>query len=96
MKIGRDTLTSVPDSRLAAMFAGSVSSNYDKEGRIFIDRNPDIFKHVIDYLTSNQQYLLNTQDKNIKTQLDLEIQYWNISELKYDQLLHQASFKKLN
>ena len=80
MQVGKQILTSVPQSKLAAQFSGAAQMNLDRDGRIFIDRNPDIFKHVIDYLTTDKEYLFNTSDQNIKKQLELELEFWKIPD----------------
>ena len=42
--------------------------------------------HVIDYLTTNQEYLFKTSDENIQKQLGLELDFWNIPDQKYNEL----------
>ena len=44
------TLTSVPDTYLAALFSGRHSLAPDADGAIFIDRDGAHFRHVINYL----------------------------------------------
>ena len=55
MQIPKGTLTSVHQSKLAVMFSGAAPLNKDKDGRIFIDRNPQIFAQIIDYLGKNRE-----------------------------------------
>ena len=47
--ISKNLLTSVPDSILEAFFSGR-HQTLKVENRIFIDRDPDMFKHIIRYL----------------------------------------------
>ncbi len=51
-KTQRWTLTSVPGSRLQAMFNGDYELNITNKG-VFIDRNPTVFGMVLDYLRNN-------------------------------------------
>src|SRR5690242_7992587 len=44
------TLTKHPSSMLAAMFSGRHPLVRDKEGRPFLDRNPELFKLILEYL----------------------------------------------
>ena len=47
--IQRDLLTSVPGSIMEAMFSGRHPVK-EVDGMIYLNRNPDLFKHVIQYL----------------------------------------------
>lgn len=65
-KVTRELLTSIKGSLLEAKFSGRCKVTKTKEGRIFLDRNPKIFKHVIDYLricTSSGKSLPAISDK---------------------------------
>jgi uncharacterized lipoprotein NlpE involved in copper resistance len=44
------TLTSVPDTYLAALFSGRHPLAPNADGAIFIDRNGDHFRHILSYL----------------------------------------------
>ena len=46
----RSTLTKEPDSMLARMIDTKVPTETDSDGNIFIDRNGDIFKVILDFL----------------------------------------------
>jgi len=44
------TLTSVPDTYLEVMFSGRYPLAADPDGEFFIDRNGDLFRHILSYL----------------------------------------------
>ena len=48
--ISRKALTKYPHSMLGAMFSGRHTVARDAEGRVFLDRNPDAFAYVLDFL----------------------------------------------
>ena len=51
MTVGRYTLTKVKESKLSEMFSDITTTGNKNEGdRVFLDRNPLIFKYIIDYL----------------------------------------------
>lgn len=45
-----ETLTSQPDSRLAAIFSSRENVIRDTKGRIFLDRDGVLFRYILDYL----------------------------------------------
>ena len=49
LTVNKDLLLKVPDSALEAMFSGRHTINY-KDGKVFIDRDPEPFEQVITYL----------------------------------------------
>nr|ACO15314.1 BTB/POZ domain-containing protein KCTD3 [Caligus clemensi] len=46
----RSTLTSIPDTFFSALLSDRIASARDKNGAIFIDRDPDLFKIILNYL----------------------------------------------
>ena len=61
-KIGKSTLTSVQPSELQAMFSGQRILETDAQGRVFLDRDPETFKYLINYLSSDRQVLPKNLD----------------------------------
>ena len=50
----RMTLCTYPESMLGAMFSGDFGATMDENGHYFIDRDGEIFKHVLNFLRSNR------------------------------------------
>ena len=50
----RATLCTYPESMLGAMFSGDFGATMDENGHYFIDRDGEIFKHVLNFLRSNR------------------------------------------
>lgn len=69
-------LCSIPGSALDAMFSGRHELT-KVNGRIFIDRDPIIFKLVIQYLRSNFKIPLIT-DKSIYKLFIQELDFWQL------------------
>lgn len=76
MTVGKNTLTKVEGSLLQAMFSGVAKVNRTKEGRVFIDRDPDMFSYLTTYLESDRTYLPKSVDQDIQTRIEMEINYW--------------------
>ena len=55
MKVSRKLLASVPDTALAAMFSG-VHSVAQTDGAIIIDRDPESFQYLLQYLENNHHW----------------------------------------
>ncbi|CAH1787266.1 unnamed protein product [Owenia fusiformis] len=49
----RLTLTTYPNTMIGAMFNGNMSNTKDEHGRIFIDRDGELFKYVLNFLRSS-------------------------------------------
>jgi arginine utilization protein RocB len=71
------TLTSVPDSMLAAMFSGRHTLHKNEEGRIFIDRNGKLFEYILDYLRDGEWIV--TADPELLARLHREMEYYGLS-----------------
>ena len=50
----QSTLLRFSHSILARMISGSIPMRKDREGRIFLDRDPNIFSFVLEYLRSSK------------------------------------------
>uniref|UniRef100_A0A672GB53 Potassium channel tetramerization domain containing 11 n=1 Tax=Salarias fasciatus TaxID=181472 RepID=A0A672GB53_SALFA len=47
-----DTLTRYRDSMLGAMFTGQIPALRDRRGNVFIDRDGNVFRHILNFLRS--------------------------------------------
>ena len=77
--VSRKLLTSVKGSNLEAMFSGRHNLE-EIDGNAFIDRDADIFKHVITYLR-NDRMDLEIQDPFQKKLFDAEVKYWDLNNM---------------
>jgi hypothetical protein len=78
--VSRNTLTSVKDSMLRKLFTGSVNLKKIHDGeQIFLDRDPVVFNHMINYLRSNRKFLPKDLPPDLRHQLDLELKFWKVS-----------------
>ena len=64
LTVSKSLLTSVPDSPLAAMFSGR-HKVHERDGAVFIDRDPEVFSLLISYLRNGYR-LPSIQDNFLK------------------------------
>uniref|UniRef100_A0A670IVV7 BTB/POZ domain-containing protein KCTD3 n=1 Tax=Podarcis muralis TaxID=64176 RepID=A0A670IVV7_PODMU len=72
----RQTLTWIPDSFFSSLLSGRISTLKDETGAIFIDRDPDIFAPILNFL--------RTKELDIRTNVSLllhEAQFYGITPL---------------
>ena len=74
----KSLLTSVPGSALEAMFSGRHELK-KVNGRVFIDRDADVFKMVISYLRNGKR-IHAIADESLKERFEMELDYWNLDE----------------
>ena len=80
--VTRSLLCSVPGSKLDTLFSGR--HNLPKiNGKIFIDRNPQIFAMTLDYLR-NDMKLPKNLDKLTLEKVNMELEYWDLL-IKHEQ-----------
>lgn len=87
MRVSRSVLTRVRGSALEAMFSGRHTLK-EIDGRIFIDRDSDVFSMVISFLRNGLDYP-QVEDKALMKRFNKELKYWGLptAEDKYiDQL----------
>ena len=46
------------------------------DGRIFIDRDPEAFTHMVNFLRSEKKYLPKDVNTDLKIRLHNEFKYW--------------------
>ena len=54
--VDRKTLTQVSGSMLSAQFSGNIPKKTE-DNKIFLDRDPEIFGHMLNYLRSERKFL---------------------------------------
>ena len=73
----RQTLTCVPDTFFTALLNGRISSLRDEKGAVFIDRDPEVFSVILNYLRTGE---ISIKNINLKTLLH-EAEFYGISPL---------------
>jgi len=74
------TMTSVPDSLLAKIIRGEVPAERNKDGRIFIDRDGNNFKYILNFLRNPQNFKMRIKDKFLLDDVKREAQYYGVEE----------------
>ncbi|KAL8220086.1 UNVERIFIED_CONTAM: SH3KBP1-binding protein 1 [Gekko kuhli] len=73
----RQTLTWIPDSFFSSLLSGRISTLKDETGAIFIDRDPDIFAPILNFLRTKE---LDLRGTNISLLLH-EAEFYGITPL---------------
>lgn len=73
--VGRDLLTSVKGSLLQVTFAGDHGLKLLGNGRVFLDRNPQIFDYCLQYLRSGRSFIPKSTaaNPNIRELFEMEV-----------------------
>lgn len=88
----RGTLTRFPNSMLGAIFkyVGPVAITKDEHGRVFIDRDGELFRHVLNYL--RRGYLVLPEGFNELDMLADEATFYELPKLV--DLLHELKSRR--
>ena len=78
-------MTQIPNSSLEAMFSGRHEVKKVKD-KIFVDRDPEIFKLLIQYLRNGCQRF-ELESPHLNKMLDLEIEYWDVGNTLIQKLV---------
>ncbi|XP_061453074.1 SH3KBP1-binding protein 1 isoform X2 [Rhineura floridana] len=73
----RQTLTWIPDSFFSSLLSGRISTLKDETGAIFIDRDPDVFAPILNFLRTKE---LDIRRTNVSLLLH-EAQFYGITPL---------------
>jgi len=76
----RQTLTGIPDTFFSALLSGRISSQKDETGAIFIDRDPELFRVILNFLR-NRSLSLGDGGGGGGAALLHEAEYYGISPL---------------
>lgn len=71
------TCRQVQDTFFTGLLSGRIQSGRDEQGAIFIDRDPDLFKHILSYL---RNHTVTFGDINFK-ELRHEAEFYGIAPL---------------
>jgi N-acetylneuraminic acid mutarotase len=83
----KTTLTRYEESLLGRMFSGRHELATDEEGRAFIDRNGELFEHVLDFLREGPAWVM-PDDATLLLRLATEFDYF---QLPFNLETHSAS-----
>ncbi|EGG22170.1 hypothetical protein DFA_04288 [Cavenderia fasciculata] len=73
------TLTIYGDSFLGAMFSGNFQLTFDQKGRVFIDRDGDLFQFILSFLRSGSDNVaLPDHSERLYKQIISEFQYFGL------------------
>ena len=78
------TLTKYPDSMLGAMFSGRHALVQQEDGSYFIDRDGEVFSHVLSYLRDGNIVLalVPTLARELRLRLEYEARFYQLQELE--------------
>jgi hypothetical protein len=84
MSVNKSTLCKVPGSDLAKFFTNqqNLQSRRTKQGKIFVDREPEPFQYMIMYLRNNFK-IPKIHDEFSKQAFELELAYWKIPQMNH-------------
>ena len=85
----RATLTSVPGTMFEALLSGRHAVLKDSEGGIFLDRDPDIFEHVLAYLRDPRQLDLRYFSQQQQMRILCEMDYFMVPYARFSRDLPQ-------
>lgn len=67
-------LKKIRGSKLEQIFSGKVAHGYDKYGRTFLDIDPAVFHHVLNYLSHDRTLLPPAEDSMMRKLVETEIE----------------------
>ena len=80
----RSVLTQVKDSVMEAMFSGRHPVK-EVDGMMFLDKNPETFKHVLEYLRCNRK-MIDIESQSTKKLVEIELEWWGLLPLGHKEL----------
>lgn len=75
------TLRNIPDSYFGALASGRHHLNREEDGSIFIDRSPDFFPIILEYLRNGGKYFEAPEDLHDRDQLLLEAEFYSLHSM---------------
>lgn len=94
-------LCSDQKSFLAKMFSANdqFKPMVQEDGKIFLDRNGEVFQHVIDYLRDGKKELPEFRNMRERKQFFKELEFWHIETRHFvdapaERFQHMKTYKK--
>ena len=96
LKVLRKLFSKVPGSDLAAYFSGLHELKLTKDGKVFLDRDGEVFKHVISWLRNNLSIAAPFENKTIQRLFESELKFWKLDfhQFNSDSNKHQSKKTK--
>ena len=96
--VGKETLMQVKDSYMTSFFSGNFKKlEYDinDSKSIYLDRNPEIFRHIVEYLRVNRTFIPKDVSQDTKDLIELEIKFWGLDKglNNFDQVTNLKAMK---
>lgn len=89
------TLTKFKNSKLSHFFEEKGDLLFNDDNRVVLSRDPVIFKHLLDYLNSEQKFVPSEINSDIKTRIGLELSYWKLPVHHEYKILLSKNYAKL-
>jgi len=74
------TLTTVPGSLLGGMFSGRFPIQFSKDGRVFIDRDGQHFRHILNFLRDPENWRFTHKDRSMLDELKVEARFYGLED----------------
>ena len=87
-----DTLCTKSDSIFRSMFGGDFLSEQQEDGSTFVDRDPRLFGHVLDFMRHGCAFLLSCHPP--RSPLQRELQFYGLSSARDSVPTHGILFDK--
>jgi hypothetical protein len=72
------TLTRFPDSMIATMFSGKHTMCTDEKGNYFIDRDGELFRHILNFLRNPEEFEFQKLGQELFRNLQSEARYFGL------------------
>jgi hypothetical protein len=76
-KVSKSLLTSIDGTKLKETFSGDLKKF---DGKVFIDRDPNMFKHLINFLRIGGEDFPAIQNPREEQMFEFELEYWGIKK----------------
>jgi len=74
------TLTTIPNSVLGGMFSGRFPIQFTKDGRVFIDRDGQHFRHILNFLRDPENWRFTHKDRQMLDELKTEAKFYGLED----------------